>query len=199
MKKNFTLFVFALAISIGLLIVQTCNKGCPMVEAEPLTEKSIYDFVLKDINGNDVKMDQYRGKALMLVNVASQCGFTPQYEGLQKIYSKYKEQGFLVLGFPANNFGAQEPGSNEEIKNFCSTRFNVTFPMFSKISVKGSDEHPFYRFLTEKETNPDYAGEIKWNFSKFLADKTGKVVARFDSGVGPEDGSVIESIEKALK
>ena len=193
MKKNFTMFIFALAISTGLLIAQTS------AEAELLTEKSIYDFVLKDINGNDIKMEQYRGKVLMVVNTASQCGYTPQYEGLQKIYSKYKDEGFFVLGFPANNFGAQEPGSDEEIKNFCSTRFKVSFPMFSKISVQGPDKNPFYKFLTEKETNPDYAGEIKWNFNKFLVDKTGKVVARFDSGAKPEDSSVIESIEKALK
>ena len=114
----------------------------------------IYDFALKNIDGKDAKLDQYRGKALLLVNVASQCGYTPQYEGLQKLYSKYKDKGLVVLGFPANNFGAQEPGSDQEIKTFCSTKYNVTFPMFSKISVKGPDEHPLYKFLTDQKTDP---------------------------------------------
>ncbi|MEW6737336.1 MAG: glutathione peroxidase [Acidobacteriota bacterium] len=161
--------------------------------------QSIYDFQLKDINNNDVKMQQYKGKVLLIVNVASECGYTPQYEGLEKIYSKYQSQGFSVLGFPANNFGAQEPGTNEEIKTFCTTRYHVTFPMFSKISVKGEDKHPFYKYLTEKQTNPEFSGELKWNFNKFLVDKTGKIVARFDSNAEPENATVTEAIEKALK
>jgi glutathione peroxidase len=194
MKNEITIGLIVMAMTI----LTVCARQT-LSEAKSLTEKSIYDFVLKDIDGNDIKMGQYRGKVLMVVNTASQCGYTPQYEGLQKIYSKYKDEGFFVLGFPANNFGAQEPGSDEEIKNFCNTRFKVTFQMVSKISVQGSDKHPVYKFLTEKETNPDYSGEIKWNFNKFLIDKTGKVVARFDSGVAPEDSNVIESIEKALK
>jgi glutathione peroxidase len=121
----------------------------------------IYDFALKNIDGKEVNLSQYRGKALLLVNVASQCGYTPQYEGLQKIYAKYKDRGLVVLGFPANNFGAQEPGTDPEIKTFCSTRYNVTFPMFSKISVKGPDKHPLYQCLTDATTNPKFAGEIK--------------------------------------
>jgi glutathione peroxidase len=159
----------------------------------------IYDFVLKSIDGKEVKLDLYRGKALLLVNVASQCGYTPQYEGLQKIYLKYKDQGFMILGFPANNFGAQEPGTDQEIKAFCSTRYHVTFPMFSKISVKGPDKNPLYQFLTEEKTDPKFAGEIKWNFSKFLIDKNGNIVARFDSKDTPESEKVVEAIELALK
>lgn len=159
--------------------------------------KSIHDFTLKNIEGQDVKLDAYKGKVALLVNVASQCGYTPQYEGLQAIYSKYKDQGFVVLGFPANNFGAQEPGSNEEIKTFCSTKYNVTFPMFAKISVKGDDIHPLYQFLTSKESG--FGGDVQWNFGKFLVDKEGKVIARFDSGDEPESSKVTQAIEQALK
>ena len=135
----------------------------------------IYNFDLKSIDGKQMSLSQYRGKALLLVNVASQCGYTPQYEGLQKIYAKYKDRGLVVLGFPANNFGAQEPGTDQEIKTFCSTRYNVTFPMFSKISVKGPDQHPLYQYLTDATTNPKFSGEIKWNFNKFLIDKQGVI------------------------
>ncbi|MEW5977263.1 MAG: glutathione peroxidase [Acidobacteriota bacterium] len=159
----------------------------------------IYNFVMKSIDGKEVKLDQYRGKALLLVNVASQCGYTPQYTGLQQIYAKYKDRGFVVLGFPANNFGAQEPGTDQEIKTFCSTRYNVTFPMFSKISVKGSDKHPLYQFLTDKATNPEFGGEISWNFNKFLVSKDGKIVARFESKDAPESDKVVQAIEQTLK
>jgi glutathione peroxidase len=158
----------------------------------------IYNFALKSIDGKEVNLSQYRGKALLLVNVASQCGYTPQYEGLQKIYAKYKDRGLVVLGFPANNFGAQEPGTDQEIKTFCSTRYNVTFPMFSKISVKGPDQHPLYQYLTNAATNPQFAGEIKWNFNKFLIDKRGNIAARFDSKDAPESETVVTAIEKAL-
>ena len=158
----------------------------------------IYDFALKSIDGKEVPLSQYRGKTLLLVNVASQCGYTPQYEGLQKIYSQYKDRGLVVLGFPANNFGAQEPGTDQEIKTFCSTRYNVTFPMFSKISVKGPDKHPLYQYLTDVSTNPKFAGEIKWNFNKFLIVKQGNIAARFDSKDTPESETVVGAIEKAL-
>lgn len=159
---------------------------------------SIYDFTLKDIDHKEVNLGQYRGKVVLVVNVASRCGYTPQYEGLQKIYLKYKDRGFVILGFPANNFMAQEPGTDEEIKTFCSTKYNVTFPIFSKISVKGDDIHPLYKFLTSKETNPDFGGEIKWNFSKFLVDRNGKIIARFEPKVTPESDPLIQAIEKAL-
>ncbi|HYP27647.1 MAG TPA: glutathione peroxidase [Blastocatellia bacterium] len=161
--------------------------------------KSVYDFTLKDINGKDVKLKQYRGKVVMLVNVASKCGLTPQYEGLQKIYTKYQSQGFVILGIPANNFGGQEPGTNEEIKTFCSTKYNVTFPMFSKVSVKGDDIDPLYKFLTDKQTNPEFGGDIAWNFNKFLVDRNGKIVARFSPKETPESEKVVQTLEAVLK
>lgn len=161
--------------------------------------KSVYDFSLKDINGKDVKLKNYRGKVVMLVNVASKCGLTPQYEGLQKIYTKYQGQGFVILGIPANNFGGQEPGTNEEIKTFCSLKYNVTFPMFSKISVKGDDIDPLYKFLTDKQTNPEFGGDIAWNFNKFLVDRNGKIIARFSPKETPDSEKVIQTLEAALK
>jgi glutathione peroxidase len=163
------------------------------------TAKSVYDFTLKNSKGQDVKLSDYRGKVVMLVNVASKCGYTPQYEGLQKIYERYKDQGFVILGFPANNFGAQEAGTDEEIQQFCRINYGVTFPVFSKISVKGDDKHPLYKYLTERETNPEFAGEIKWNFNKFLVSKDGKIIARFESADKPEDAKVTQAIESALK
>ncbi len=157
------------------------------------------EYTLNSIDGKPAPLAQYKGKVVMIVNVASFCGFTPQYEGLERIYEKYKDQGFVVLGFPANNFGAQEPGTNEEIKTFCSRKYNVTFPMYSKISVKGEDKHPLYQFLTDKQANPSTGGEIQWNFTKFLVDRDGKVIARFESKVTPESADVTSAIEKALK
>ena len=161
--------------------------------------KSVYDFTMKTIDGKDVKLSSYRGKVVMLVNVASRCGFTPQYEGLQKIYEKYQGQGFVILGFPANNFMGQEPGTDEEIKSFCSLRYNVSFPLFSKISVKGADIHPLYKYLTDKTSNPTFGGDISWNFNKFLVDRNGKIIARFSSPDKPEGDKVIQALETALK
>ena len=151
------------------------------------------------MTANHRPLSAYKGKAILLVNVASQCGYTPQYEGLEAVYRKYKDQGFVVLGFPANNFGGQEPGTDEEIKTFCSSKYNVTFPMFSKISVKGEDKAPLYQFLTDTAANPTTGGEIKWNFTKFLVDKNGKVIARFEPAVKPESAEVAAAIEKALR
>jgi glutathione peroxidase len=199
--KKYIVFTLIAVVAVAVILIVQAKQPMEgdMSSATPLTERSIHDFVMKNIDGSDVKMEEYKGKVLLIVNVASECGYTPQYEGLQKIYTKYKDQNFLVLGFPANNFGQQEPGSNEEIKTFCQRRFGVSFPVFSKISVKGSDKHPFYRFLTEKETNPEFSGEIKWNFNKFLVDKNGKIVARFDSGDEPEGDKVTQAIEQAIK
>ncbi len=160
--------------------------------------KSVLDFKMKDIDGKQVKLSKYKGNVLLLVNVASQCGYTPQYEGLQSTYSKYKDKGFYVLGFPANNFGGQEPGTEAEIKEFCTSKYHVTFPMFAKISVKGADQDPLYTFLTSKETDPNFAGDISWNFNKFLVDRNGKVVARFSSKDAPDGGAVTAAIEKYL-
>jgi glutathione peroxidase len=161
--------------------------------------KSVYDFVVKDIDGKDVALSDYRGKVLLLVNVASKCGYTSQYEGLQKIYTDYKDMGFLVLGFPANNFKGQEPGTNAEIKEFCQLNYGVEFPMFSKISVKGEDIHPLYQYLTSGEGSGEYVGEITWNFNKFLVDGSGKVIDRFSSKDKPESEKVTSAIENVLK
>jgi glutathione peroxidase len=159
---------------------------------------NVLDFTLNSIDGKPAPLSQYQGKVVLIVNVASRCGYTPQYAGLEKVYEKYKDQGFVILGFPANNFGGQEPGTNEEIKTFCSSKYNVTFPMYTKISVKGDDIHPLYRFLTDKQANPATAGDIKWNFTKFLVGKDGKVIARFEPAVTPESPEVTGAIEKAL-
>ena len=163
-----------------------------------MTQTSIYDFKMKDIDGNDVDFGRYRGKVLLIVNTASQCGYTPQYGQLEETYQRYKDQGFVVLGFPANNFMGQEPGTDSQIKEFCNLRYHVTFPMFSKISVKGSDQHAFYNFLTHKETDPQWAGEITWNFEKFLIDANGKVIARFSPKTRPDDPDVIQTIALAI-
>jgi glutathione peroxidase-family protein len=160
--------------------------------------ESIYDFVVTDIMGLETSLAPYRGKVLLIVNVASKCGFTPQYGGLQAIYDRYKDRGFEILGFPANNFLHQEPGSNSEIREFCTVNYGVSFPMFAKISVRGNDIHPLYRFLTSKETDPNFAGKISWNFNKFLVDRTGNVIGRFPSQEIPESPKIVGAVEKAL-
>jgi glutathione peroxidase len=154
---------------------------------------SVHDFTLPSIDGAPAPLSAYKGKTVLIVNVASQCGYTPQYTGLEALYRKYKNQGFVVLGFPANNFGAQEPGTNEEIKTFCTRNYNVTFPMYAKISVKGDDQAPLYKFLTEST-----GGAIKWNFTKILVDGTGKVIGRFEPNVTPESAELVGGVEKAL-
>ncbi|HEX8399669.1 MAG TPA: glutathione peroxidase [Pyrinomonadaceae bacterium] len=176
----------------------TFGAGNLLAAVPPKKAKTIYDFTVKDIDGNDVKLKKYKGKVALVVNVASKCGYTPQYEGLQAIYEKYKAQGFVVLGFPANNFKNQESGTNAEIKEFCESKYKVTFPMFAKISVMGEDQEPLYKYLTSKETNPQYAGDITWNFNKFLVDKNGKILARFTSKDTPQSEAVTQAIEKAL-
>jgi glutathione peroxidase len=165
---------------------------------DPPNEKSLYEFTLKDIDGTDVKFDTYKGKVLLIVNVASKCGLTPQYDQLGPLYQKYKDKGLVILGFPANNYMGQEPGTEKEIKEFCRLKYDVSFPMFSKISVKGKDQHPFYTFLTNEKSNPGFSGDVSWNFEKFLIGKDGKTLARFSPRTVPNDVSVIEAIEKAL-
>jgi glutathione peroxidase len=186
-------------ILIAIALMTTFGAGSLLAAAVPPKKaKTIYDFTVKDIDGNDVKLKKYKGKVALVVNVASKCGYTPQYEGLQAIYEKYKAQGFVVLGFPANNFKNQESGTNAEIKEFCESKYKVTFPMFAKISVLGEDQEPLYKYLTSKETNPQYAGDITWNFNKFLVDKNGKILARFTSKDTPQSEAVTQAIEKAL-
>jgi glutathione peroxidase len=159
---------------------------------------SIYDFRVEDIDGRPVSLEQYRGKVLLIVNVASRCGYTYQYEGLEALYKEYSGRGLVVLGFPANDFLGQEPGSNEKIKEFCTLNYGVTFPMFAKIHVKGRGAHPLYRFLTDPLTNPRFAGRITWNFNKFLVGRDGTVLARFRTQEEPGSEAVRRAIEEAL-
>ncbi len=158
-------------------------------------ETGLYDFQVQAIDGKAVSLSDYKGKALLIVNTASRCGFTPQYEGLEKLYKTYKDKGLEILGFPANNFMGQEPGSNEEIKKFCGLKYNVSFPMFSKISVKGKDMHPLYQYLTSQ---PGLEGDIGWNFNKFVVSPEGKVTARFGARTEPQAKDLIEKVEAVL-
>ncbi|MEO5960107.1 MAG: glutathione peroxidase [Opitutaceae bacterium] len=156
----------------------------------------VYDVVVKDIDGQSVKLDAYRGKVLLIVNVASECGYTPQYEGLQALFAKYQKQGLVVLGLPCNQFGAQEPGTAAEIKAFCSTTFRVKFPLFEKIEVNGPGRHPLYEVLAGKGS--PVPGNIKWNFEKFLVGRDGTVLKRFASGAEPDGAEIVGAVEQAL-
>lgn len=171
----------------------TLFAGAMLMSASLSAASSVHEFSPKSIDGKTAPLSAYKGKVLLIVNVASKCGYTPQYTGLEGLYKKYKDQGLVVIGFPANNFGGQEPGSDEEIKQFCSRTYNVTFPMYSKVSAKGSDVAPLYQFLTQG------SGDVKWNFTKFLVDGNGKVIGRFEPGVAPESPELNAAIEKALK
>jgi len=207
---------FALALTVASLSIAapSATSGCkapatdeprtnaaatsPPTPATPssgaTTMSTVHDFTLETIDGSPRSLSDFKGKVLLLVNTASECGYTPQYEGLQQLQATYEKRGFTVLGFPSNDFGGQEPGSNKEIKAFCSTKFGVTFPLFAKIAVKGPNKHPLYGMLVQ--TPP--AGEVAWNFNKFLVGKDGKVIARFDSKVTPASTTLTAAIEKAL-
>ena len=161
-------------------------------------ESGIYSINVKDINGNQKVLEDFRAKVILIVNVASKCGFTYQYESLEALYQKHKDRGFVVLGFPSNDFLRQEPGSNEEIKEFCTLNYGVTFPMFAKITVKGRKIHPLYSYLTSKRTNPKSPGRITWNFNKFLISSSGEIIDRFGSREEPDSPAVTQAIEKAL-
>lgn len=187
-------YVTRLAAAANYLLI-----GAVFMMATSLSAGSgVYSFTLNSIDGKPAPLADYKGKVVLIVNVASQCGYTPQYKALETIYEKYKDHRFVILGFPANNFGAQEPGSNEEIKTFCSRKYSVTFPMYSKISVKGADQAPLYSYLT-KETGAGIAGDVKWNFTKFLVDRKGNVIQRFEPAVTPDSQEVTGAIEKQLK
>jgi glutathione peroxidase len=158
----------------------------------------IYSYTLKSIDGQPVSLKTYRGKVLMVVNVASKCGYTPQYAGLEALYRKYKDRGLVIVGIPANNFMQQEPGTNAEIKTFCRNKYDVTFPMMAKVSVLGEDKAPLYAYLTDKSINPQIGGDIKWNFTKFLFDRNGKPLQRFEPAVTPDSPEVTKAVEAAL-
>ncbi len=180
-------------------LVSIAVLGCQTQAVTPTAsgpEKTLYDFTMKDIDGKDVKLSKFKGKVVMVVNVASKCGLTPQYKSLEALYRENKDKGFVILGFPANNFGSQEPGTEVEIKEFCSLNYDVTFPMFAKISVKGEDEHALYKWLV---ANSDRQEDIEWNFAKFIIGKDGKVVKRISPKVAPDADEVKSSLTTALK
>jgi glutathione peroxidase len=159
---------------------------------------NVLNFTMNKIDGTPTPLNAYAGKVVLIVNVASKCGFTKQYAGLEQLFRDHKDAGFTILAFPANNFGGQEPGSNEEIAEFCSSTYDVTFDIFEKISVAGSDQAPLYAFLTSADTNPQFAGPIGWNFEKFLVSREGKVVARFKSRVAPDSAELVDAVKAEL-
>ncbi len=179
---------------------KTPNSVSSSVETPSCTveaSKSAYGFAVVDGEGKPAQLSSYKGKVALIVNTASKCGYTGQYRDLQALYEKYKSKGFVVLGFPSNDFGGQEPGSNKEIKTFCETNFNVKFPLFDKGAVRGEGKQPLYKFLTE-ESGETFKGEVAWNFEKFLVDKEGRVVGRYKSAVKPMDGAVTKVLEASL-
>jgi glutathione peroxidase-family protein len=196
--KNKTIVTFVLMLVFSFFIT-ACEQKTSNKKSEANMKSNFHSFTMNDIDGKPVSLSQYQGKVLLVANVASKCGFTKQYAGLQQLYEKYKDKGFVILGFPANNFLWQEPGTDSEIKSFCTIKYNVTFPMFSKISVKGKNIHPLYQYLTSPEVNGEFGKPIKWNFNKFLIGKDGKTIARFPSKTVPMDDSIMEAIEMALK
>jgi glutathione peroxidase len=190
--------ILACLSALAATLVAITPWAIVSAQTDPKKPASVLGFTMKDIEGKDVPLSRFQGKVLLIVNTASQCGFTPQYQGLQEIYQKYKDQGFEVLAFPANEFGKQEPGTDEQIKEFCTANYKVSFPLFSKIVVKSEGIHPLYDYLTSKSTNPKFAGPIGWNFAKFLVNRKGEVIARFEPSARPESAEVTGAIEKAL-
>lgn len=187
-KSGSSARVFRSGLLLGLGLLLTISLSAAT---------NIYEFSLPSIDGHPLPLEQFKGKVILLVNVASQCGYTPQYSALEALYEKYKDRGFVILGFPANNFAGQEPGTNQEIKTFCSRKYSVSFPLYSKISVKGPDQAPLYHYLTQDTQRP-FEGDIKWNFTKFLVDRRGQVVARFEPAVTPDSNQVVQQVEKLL-
>ncbi len=212
MRKSIRLLVVVVPVTVTLALAQ--NQPPPqkplMPQSQPAQEKptsqppapdlpsSPLDFVMKTIDGKEFALDSYRGDVVLIVNVASKCGNTPQYVQLEQLYKKYKDRGLRIAAFPANNFRGQEPGRNEEIKQFCQDQYGVTFDLFAKISVKGEDQAKLYQYLTSKEKNGEFGGEIAWNFTKFLVGRDGKVIARFEPKVRPDDPDVVKAVEAAL-
>jgi glutathione peroxidase len=200
MKRISLLAVAGLVLASGAVAIAAApaNKDKVKEPTKAPAQASVLDFKVKDIDGKDADLSKYKGKVVLIVNVASKCGNTPQYTALEALYKKYHDQGFEIVGFPANNFGAQEPGTNEQIKEFCTGKYDVTFPMMSKISVKGADKHPLYAFLTEGKAGDEFKGDIEWNFTKFLVDRNGNVIGRFFNRTKPDAPQVVATIEKAL-
>lgn len=191
-------------VTTGLVLSLFAFIACPMLSAQAkkpeksalaVQSKSVLDFTVNTIDGKQQRLSSYKGKVLLIVNTASECGFTPQYETLEKLYETYKDKGFRILAFPANNFGQQEPGANAEIKSFCMSKYHTTFDLFEKISVKGADQHPLYQYITKDSPAP---GDVKWNFQKYLVDRSGRIVKRYMSAVEPMSTEVRGEVEKLL-
>ena len=203
--SQLTISALALMATSCLIVIGTALAQAPLVfvSSPPYEAASqqdhaalIYDFTMDDIDGKPRPLREFKGKVVMVVNTASFCGNTPQYEGLQTLYEQYRDQGFTILAFPANDFGKQEPGNNKEIAEFCYTKYSLKFPLFSKITVLGDQKHPLYRYLTEQTP---FTGEITWNFQKFLIDRTGKVIARYQPKQKPLTPEIINDIQSALR
>ncbi len=189
-----------IGFAVAVLLVAVClAENTP--QTQPKENKNVpatLNFKMKSLDGKDVELSKYQGKVVMMVNTASKCGFTPQYAGLQALHKKYAEKGLAVLGFPCDDFGHQEPGTDSDIKQFCQKNYGVDFDMFSKIDVKGENQAPLYKFLTDQKTDPKFPGEVKWNFEKFLIGRDGKIVARFRSAVKPDSEEITKAIEAEL-
>jgi glutathione peroxidase len=186
-----------IAFGMAALVVLLCLGRA--VQAGGADVPPVLKFKMTSLDGKEVNLADYQGKVVLFVNVASKCGYTPQYKGLEALHEKYAKDGLVIIGVPSNDFGGQEPGTNQQIAEFCSATYGVKFPMMSKVPVKGADQTPLYKFLTSKETNPNSAGPIKWNFTKFLIGKDGQIVARFESAVKPDSENMTKAIETELK
>lgn len=201
MSRWFVLSLMGLSVlTVGSLaaVPAVAQEAVAQDEEETDTEKSLYDFKVKDIEGEEVSLDKYKGKTVLIVNVASKCGYTKQYADMQKAYEKFKGRDFVILGFPCNQFGGQEPGTEKEIKEFCESKYGVEFPMFSKIEVKGDGSNPLYKYLTQLKTEPVGAGDVAWNFEKFLINSEGKVVGRYKSNVSPTSEAMVKLLDEML-
>jgi glutathione peroxidase len=182
----------------GSLMLAKIASGDEQAKTDAKAVPPVLNFTMKSLAGDDVNLSQYQGKVILMVNTASKCGNTPQYKDLEALYTKYQDKGFVVLGFPANNFHSQEPGTDKEISEFCTKNYGVTFPMFSKIEVLGANKAPLYKYLTESATDPKFPGEITWNFEKFVIGRDGQVAKRFAPKIKPSTPEVISAIEAEL-
>ena len=188
-----------LSVCAGLVALASCVSLTFAADQGVKNVSPVLNFTMKGIDGKDVDLSKYQGKVVLIVNVASKCGYTPQYEALEALHEKYARDGLVIVGVPANEFGKQEPGSNDEIATFCRSKYNVQFPMVGKVVVKGEGQAPLYKYLTAKETDPKFAGPIKWNFTKFLISRDGEIVNRFEPAVTPDSVEVTKAIEAELK
>ncbi|HEX4771145.1 MAG TPA: glutathione peroxidase [Bryobacteraceae bacterium] len=200
-RRPYYHWLFALPLTLGGILQRTLliSAVSLALAAQMVAASSIYDYQLSTIDYENVPLRDFKGKVLMIVNVASRCGYTPQYAGLEKLYRAHKDQGFVIVGIPSDDFGQGEPGSDPEIKQFCRRRYDVTFPMMSKTFIRANPRLPLYEYLTDERQNPKTGGEIQWNFTKFLIGRDGTILARFEPAVTPEDPSLVKAVENALR